>query len=204
MVGIKDRATIPFETALVNYVDCESDVDTTFCAAFKYEGASHPDQIRAAVLRHGVSPFVRYTATSIKKAYDSVAPQLPESPSEIKSRLFRETNFREGSALVLQWGSTPLDSEALGRIMRERDDIQAKKRDVVLGCEVIDLCQLFKACTNANEANMDMKLSTIWHLLFDKNGTKQKWHNASWDATATMQIAIRLVGHAEVWLAPHA
>ena len=140
LVGIEDRATIPFEIGLVNYEDCERGFDTTFCAAFKYEGTSHPDQIRAAVLRHGVSPFVRYNATSIKKAYDSVAPQLPESLSDIRSRLFRETNFCEGSALVLQWGNTLLDSEALGRIMRKRNHIKAKKCDVVIGCEVINLC----------------------------------------------------------------
>lgn len=101
-----------------------------------------------------------------------------KTPAQHKKALI-ELGFDEDRALVFNWGTTPLDSLGLGRILREEGELVVARGQCQPRCKTIDIMTLFRRCIDM--PSMSLSLKSVWHMLYPQEKVVNLfWHSALW------------------------
>ena len=189
-------ASIPIEFGLVSYANRQvthSDFIKYPQFGDAYAMAREVEQKKAVVFKSGIFDMDRIQ-NSFRSSYGG-ANVTGLTLSEHKQRL-EGIGFDESKAVFVNWGTTHLDKQALGRIMREEEELIVDPQRVALvdSCKTINLCKIYELCTMSEPEGRPLKLKAVWKRCFPTAGdVSLSWHTALWDALAARQILCTLL-----------
>jgi hypothetical protein len=105
--------------------------------------------------------------------------------SEHHDQLYGTLGFDEGAALIVHWGSTKLDVDAIGRILHDDEDISTERENVSIDCPVVNSIRLYGLCTNLGHL---VSFSVMWETFHPGQVVDLKWHDAEQDTSATIDL----------------
>ncbi|KAI4707582.1 hypothetical protein J4E89_007687 [Alternaria sp. Ai002NY15] len=171
-------ASIPREYGIVNL----SDIAKRHSGDLGYP-VHGPGELTDACTRVGFdrgSEFEGRLKTFFTNHFRRNAPTMNVHKTKLEN-----IGFQEAGAVVINWGTTKLDSDTLGRILNDESGLLIGRDSVRLRCEAFDLFHIVLSCL---PTGTDGSLRAIWTLVTGGDGSNVNWHTALGDAWALRGI----------------
>ncbi|KAF2825238.1 hypothetical protein CC86DRAFT_295241, partial [Ophiobolus disseminans] len=118
-------------------------------------------------------------------------PRRFQTVAKLRGTIVEGLGFVDSEAIVVQWGRTKLDGDALRRILLEDDKVISERDESGLEFKMVDLLQIFRSCTNLGHP---WSLSQVWTSFFPAEAEDLcDWRIAMFNASRTCDLLLKLM-----------